>query len=306
MQSDRSSFLILRVFVWIGMSVALSIYVTPSFFLILNQTLIRNFGTIFPAIPFVALLFALLLIHRNEVKGALAQRQATSQWALIGRIIGLVLITSVIWLRGSLNHSISLAGIGTVLLIYGSSLVLNIGSRRIFWPYVPLCIMLIGLPALAEWSIGEPLAYVSALLSHDFVSVTGIPAAWQGTQFEFISLTGDHVSATVAPACSSMLSITTFLGLLVLMHLDLKKDRFTTLTLAVAGIITLTALNSLRILILIWIGYTGGAALFWNLHNWIGYVIFLGFYFGATVLYARTGKLPHRQGFFDGLGQTKS
>jgi exosortase/archaeosortase family protein len=93
---------------------------------------------------------------------------------------------------------------------------------------------------------------------------------------------------TVTPGCSSIISITTFLGLLGLVHLDLKKDLSSTIKLAIIGVVVLTLLNAVRILILIWVGYSNGAAEFWSLHNWVGYALFFGFYLVAIPL---TGKM---------------
>ena len=117
-----------------------------------------------------------------------------------------------------------------------------------------------------------------------------MPVAWQGTQFQVFSRTGDVISGFVAPGCSSVISITTFVGLLALMHLDLKKDIRSTAAIAVAGVAALTLLNSFRILLLMWVGYTDGASAFWGVHNWIGYALFLGFYLAALPVYSRMGR----------------
>ncbi|MDG6950100.1 MAG: exosortase/archaeosortase family protein, partial [Nitrososphaerota archaeon] len=94
----------------------------------------------------------------------------------------------------------------------------------------------------------------------------------------------------VAPGCSSIISITTFVGLLGLMHLDMRKDIRSTAVVAVAGITILTLLNSFRILLLMWVGYVDGASAFWGVHNWIGYAIFLGFYLAALTVYSKMGR----------------
>jgi exosortase/archaeosortase family protein len=122
------------------------------------------------------------------------------------------------------------------------------------------------------------------------VGLAGFPVSWQGTQFELISKSGEVVRSAVTPGCSSIISVTTFLGLLALMHLDLKKDLRSTAILGVAGVALLTVLNSVRILVLLWVGYEGGAAIFWGVHNWIGYAIFLGFYLAALPIYSRMGS----------------
>jgi exosortase/archaeosortase family protein len=64
-----------------------------------------------------------------------------------------------------------------------------------------------------------------------------------------------------------------------------------TFKLAIIGVAVLTLLNAVRILILIWVGYSDGAAEFWSLHNWVGYALFLGFYLVAIPLYVRTNTV---------------
>jgi exosortase/archaeosortase family protein len=113
---------------------------------------------------------------------------------------------------------------------------------------------------------------------------------WHGTQFQLISKTGDLVAATVTPGCSSIVSVTTFIGLLALMHMDLKKDLSSTIKLAVAGVVVLTILNAARIAILVWVGYVNGSAALWDVHNYVGYVLFLGFYLVTLAVYPRMGQ----------------
>lgn len=148
----------------------------------------------------------------------------------------------------------------------------------------------IGAPFALQWAFGEPLAYVSSAFSSRLVGLLGFPVAWQGTQFQLMSKSGEVISGIVTPGCSSIISVTTFLGLLALMHMDLRKDIRSTGTLALAGVAVLTLLNSVRIMLLMWVGYVDGAAAFWGVHNWIGYALFLGFYLAALPIYSRMGR----------------
>jgi exosortase/archaeosortase family protein len=66
------------------------------------------------------------------------------------------------------------------------------------------------------------------------------------------------------------------------MQLDLKVRRRTILSVALVGILILPIINALRIAATILIGYSQGADVFWSIHKWIDYPIFLGFYFAAT------------------------
>jgi exosortase/archaeosortase family protein len=205
------------------------------------------------------------------------------------RLMGLSIIASLILLRGFTGLSVYSSAIAVVLAFYGTSLVVNPLTKRITFPYAMIYSVGVASPAILQWAFGEPLASLSSALSQDFISLSGVPLIWHGTQFQLVSKTGDLVAATVTPGCSSIVSVTTFLGLLALMHIDLKKDLSSTIKLAVGGVAALTFLNAARITILVWVGYFDGSGAFWNVHNWVGYALFLGFYLIALAVYPRMG-----------------
>ncbi len=205
-------------------------------------------------------------------------------------MFGFLNVVAVVILTPITGETVEASGIALVCTFYCTSLAMNPSTRRFMLPYALVCAVGVGAPAVLQWTFGEPLAVLSSGLSAAMVGLAGFPISWQGTQFELISSSEQVVSGTLTPGCSSIISVTTFLGLLALMHMDLKKDLRSTLTLAVAGVALLTVLNSVRILLLLWVGYEGGPATFWGVHNWIGYVIFLGFYLAALPIYSRMGR----------------
>ena len=74
------------------------------------------------------------------------------------------------------------------------------------------------------------------------------------------------------------------------MHLDLRKRLSSTLIMAVVGFVGLTLLNALRIVALIWTGYSSGAEAMWSLHSWLGYAVFTVFYTAILLIYARSAR----------------
>ena len=154
-------------------------------------------------------------------------------------------------------------------------------------PYATVYAAAVGAPAVLLWAFGEPLAALSSFLSARMVGLAGLPVLWQGTQFEIFSKSGEAVSGVVTPGCSSVSSVTMFLGLLALMHLDMKKDVRSTAKLAAVGIFGLVLLNSVRILVILWVGYEYGSSALWGIHDWIGYAMFLGFFLAVLPIYAR-------------------
>lgn len=281
----------IRFLLWIGASSALAFGTAPNFLNLLDQSLGDTFGSIFPAIPFAALLGMILALRWHELREILAE-ESRHVTQLLTRMIGLGTIGGLFVLEPLTGQSVVTAGIALVLTFYAASLALNPSTSRFLLPYAVVCSAGVGAPAVLQWAFGEPLAAASTALSARFVGALGFPVAWQGTQFQFISRTGDLVSGVVTPGCSSIISVTTFLGLLALMHLDLQKDIRSTATLALAGVAVLTVLNSVRIMLLMWVGYVDGSAAFWGIHNWIGYVLFIGFYLATLPVYVRMGRKP--------------
>jgi exosortase/archaeosortase family protein len=261
----------------------------PNFVSLLSQAVNDAFGTVFPAIPFAGLLALLFLLRWSDLRAVL-QREEGMKSNPLTRLLGLGIVASLLLLRGVTSQAVELSGVAVVLAFYGVALVLNPLTGRITLPYTAICAAGVSAPTILQWMFGEPLAWLSSIFSAKIVSLTGVPVVWQGTQFALLSRTGELVTATITPGCSSIISVTTFLGLLGLMHIDMGKDASSTAKLAVAGVAALTVMNSARIAILIWVGYEGGANALWSVHNWVGYALFLGFYVAALLVYPRMGR----------------
>jgi exosortase/archaeosortase family protein len=270
-------------------SAALTLVTAPSFLTLLDQALGDTFGSLFPAIPFAALLALIFALRWRDLRDVLESNEARLSFLGRTRLVGLAVVATLVALRPFTNQTVESAGIAVVLTFYGTSLVVNPTTRRFILPYAGIFAVGVGGPGVLQWAFGEPLAVLSSSLSAKMVALLGFPVSWQGTQFQLLSKSGDMVSGIITPGCSSIISVTTFLGLLALMHIDMKKDLRSTAILAVTGVGVLTVLNSVRILVLLWVGYQDGAAAFWGVHNWVGYALFLGFYLAALPIYSRMG-----------------
>ncbi len=283
----------LRFIGWIGAASVLTAGTAPNFIGLLNQSLGDTFGSVFPAIPFAALLALIFALRWKELERILASEGGLGS-RVTTRIAGIAMVSLLFALEPLTGLTVETSGIAVVLTFYAASLVINPLTTRFMLPYALVYAAGVGAPAALQWAFGEPLAVVSSLLSGRMVGLLGFPVAWQGTEFELVSRSGDVVSGVVTPGCSSIISVTTFLGLLALMHLDLKKELRSTMSLALAGIAVLTLLNSVRIVFLMWIGYEDGANAFWGIHNWIGYALFLGFYLAILPIYSRMGSRSYK------------
>ena len=278
-----------RFFAWLGAASALSAGTAPNFVPLFNQMLGEQFGDVFPVFPFAALV-ALITALRWKDLAQVLDTEGGAKSELKTRILGMAVVAALLALEPLTGLDVATAGVAMVLTFYATSLVMNPLTARLLLPYAGVFAVGVGSPGVLQWAFGEPLAAFSSWLSARFVALVGLPVAWSGTQFQLVTKSGDIVSSFVAPGCSSVISVTTFLGLLALMHMDMKKDLRSTTTLAVVGIAALTILNSVRIMILMWVGYMQGAGAFWEVHNWVGYLLFLGFYLAVLPIYSRMGS----------------
>lgn len=94
-------------------------------------------------------------------------------------------------------------------------------------------------------------------------------------------------------ACSSLSSISVFLLLVAMMHIDLGKDWSLTVKMAVLCTAALVLLNGLRIGAFAWAWFIGGTELLTGAHDLIEYAIFVGFYSATTFAYVNIGR-PQR------------
>jgi len=283
----------IRFFAWLclAISVSLAFYQTQlyTFFQLLNGSLDDTFGTAFPAFPFAALLGVLFLLRWNDLHAVLVGEKGFRSRPWI-RVLGFLLSTLPLVFTPYSAGSLEISAASLILVFYGTSLLLSPGTDRILIPYASLYLAGVTIPAAVEYAFGEPLAGFSSWLSAGLIDLTGIPVVWHGTEFQLVSRAGEAITGVVTPGCSSVLSVTTFLGLLGLMNFDFRKSPVSTVKLAVAGTASLVLLNSARIGILIWAGYADGPDALWGLHNWVGYAIFLGFYMVVLVVYSGMGK----------------
>lgn len=278
-----------RFLAWLGGAAALSLMTAPSFLELLGRSLGDTFGSVFPAIPFAALLTLIFALRWRDLRATL-EKEGGPLTQMPTRALGGAVLVALLSLASVTGESVVTSGIAVIMTFYAFSLVVNPLTRLFLLPYAGVYAAGVGAPFALQWAFGSPLAVFSSDLSARLVGLIGFPVAWEGTQFQLLSKTGDVINGVVTPGCSSVISVTTFLGLLALMHVDLRKDLRSTLTLAAAGVLTLIALNEVRILTLMWVGYDEGASAFWGAHNWIGYALFLGFYLSVLPVYTRMGR----------------
>jgi exosortase/archaeosortase family protein len=263
----------------------------------LNDLLTSTLGTVFPAYPFLALLVVLTTLRWKDFHGVLVtERGLTSNPGIRLAGILLTILPATLWslffsqVESSTYLALELAASSMVVVAYGALLAINPTMWRIMLPYTSLYALGLLSPLFMLDTLGVPLAALSSYLAAGITNALGIHVAWQGVSFELVSSAGDPISAVVTPACSAVYSISIYLALLGLMHLDMGTSLATIAKFALAGVVVIPLLNSARIALTIWFGFVNGSAAFWGIHDWLGYSIFLAFYIAVLVTYARTGK----------------
>ena len=279
----------IRFGIWIGAAAVLSALTAPNFPSLVNQSAGDAFDGLFVAIPIVALLTLIFALRWKELAQIMTE-EGGGLSRLPVRLVGAATILALFVLGPTTGESLATSGIAVVLTFYAAALLVNPSTARFMLPYAAVYGAAVGAPAVLLWAFGEPLAVLSSGMSAGLVHVAGFPVTWQGTGFQLVSKAGGVVNGVVTPGCSSISSVTMFLGLLALMHLDMKKDSRITVRIAVVGVLALILLNSVRILALLWVGYEYGSVALWGVHDWIGYALFLGFFLAVLPLYARMGE----------------
>lgn len=276
-----------RFLAWIGAALAFCVVTAPRLLSFFGQAAGDALSGLVAAIPILVLLGVVFALRWSEF--VRVADGGAGETTLPVRVLGGATVGGLVALVPLSGESLAGSGVAVVLTFYATSLLIMPTARRFIFPYAAVCAATVAAPAVLLWAFGEPLATLSSGLSARLAGIAGLPVLWQGTQFEILSKTGEAVSGVVTPSCSSVTSVTMFLGLLALMQLDFRKGWRQSAKVAFAGALALTLLDSIRIFILLWAGYEYGAGTLWGLHDWIGYALFLGFFLTILPIYSRMG-----------------
>jgi exosortase/archaeosortase family protein len=267
----------------------------------LDELLTSTLGTVFPAYPFLALLVLLTALRWRDFYNAFASERGlvTKPWIRLTGVV-LVLLPAALWAllfgQGGAPTQylgMELSASSLVLVTYGSLLATSPTLWRVMLPYTSLYVVGLVSPLFLVEALGGQLASLSSSLTAILTKAMGLPVAWQGISFSFVSVAGEHIGSVVTPACSAAYSIGIYLGLLGLMYLDMRSSISTVARFALVGVALIPLIDSARIAITIWFGFEGGSSAFWGVHDWLGYALFLAFYVGVLLAYSRVVRGRH-------------
>jgi exosortase/archaeosortase family protein len=266
------------------------------------------FDTSVPFYPQVGLFFVLvfLLLRRREIARGLQdkRRVAVLQWAAFATALipAAILLGPANFLTGSFVAE----GVAVAVSWFGFVVALRPSLFRILVPYLVVYVVAVVSVNAIQTVVGDPLASIVAVISSGGTALAGLPVTWHASYFTFTTLGGVPMSLYISDACSGIASVSIFLLLLALMHVDLRAKPSTTLAAAALGTVALVFLNALRVVVVVWGGYVYGPDTLWSLHGWLGYAIYLAFFTVAVVLYTRSAALGVPAPSTESLGPGKA
>jgi exosortase/archaeosortase family protein len=290
-----------RLALWLAAAAILSEALYPQEVAILLSSVgeisVENLGNFYAlaALLFVSVFF---LLRWRDLRGLLLEEgdfRTKPRVRLAGLALS-VLPLLLVPLLGVYEDAGSLAVFPIFLVFWGVLLLINPSTLRMSIPYSAALLAATLLPSPLTALVGEPLVGVASFLSRLLLSATAIPYSYTSLpipELQFSSQGGSSLVLFITPFCSSLSSISVFLLLVTLMHIDLRKDRAATIKMALVGTVALVLLNGLRIAAIAWAGFIGGAELLASVHGWIGYTIFVAFYAAAAFAYVNIGR-PQR------------
>ena len=246
------------------------------------------FDTSVPAFPLVGMFFVLMFMafRKNEFRERLTVGEADPFVRIAGAAMAAIPLMATIFI-GSATNSYAFAGIALVTCWAGVAIAIRPSLFAFLFPYLVLYLATIGTVGVLTSAFGDPLAIVVAAVSEGLTAMFHVPVQWSSVYISFVSAGGSPVNLYISQECSGIASISVFLLLIGLMHLDIRPRLRVSAAFAAGGSALFLILNSLRVVILIVAGIDYGQALLWNLHGWVGYVLYIAGYLTLVVAYFR-------------------
>ncbi|MDG6898412.1 MAG: exosortase/archaeosortase family protein [Nitrososphaerota archaeon] len=276
----------------IALATAFTLVVYSAQFVLLVSKLGEVFGGVFdtsvPAYPLAGMFFVVLFLafRRKELLQRVMDQGRSWGATLTGAVVAGAPFAALL-AAPSLSQSYSFAGVALVCSWFGVLVALRPAVLSFLAPYFLLYIVAVGLVGALTAAFGDPLAIAVATLSSAFTHLLGLGVQWSSVYIDFVAAGGQPVSLVITQECSGVASMSIFLLVLGLMHLDLKANLRTSAWFAVGGSALFILLNSLRVDGIILGGIYVGTDFMWSLHGWLGYALYIFGYFFLIFLYAR-------------------
>ena len=273
----------------VATAVSLTLYSQQALLLLLKVGEVFNgvFDTSVPAFPLAGMFFVVVFIalRKDEFVESLRPRAWDAGIGVLGIVMAVVPLVALLGAGGALDGSYSYAAMALATGWVGVLLAVRPASLSFLWPYLLAFLLAVGTVGLLTTAFGDPLAVVVASISRVMTSALGLSVTWTSVYMSFTAAGGVPMSLYISQECSGMASMSIFLLLIVLMHLDVRPSLGVTAMFAVGGSVLFILLNSLRVVVLILGGIYYGEGVLWNLHGWLGYVLYVAGYMVILLLY---------------------
>ena len=280
--------------------VSLALYYPQALLLLLK--LGEVFGGVFdtsvPAFPLAGMFFVVIFIalRRDEFLRRLEARGRDAAVASLGVALAALPLVPLLAAGQLFAGSYAYAAVALASCWVGVLAVVRPSTLGFLWPYLALFVAAVGSVSLLTAVAGDPLAIVVASVSGAMTWLFGLPVQWSSVFITFSPAGSGPIELFISQECSGIASVSIFLLLVGLMHLDMGATRRSTVVMAAGGTALFVFLNAARVVVLIAGGIYGGQDLLWSLHGWVGYEFYIMGNSFLLLVYTRTTGAVARPG----------
>jgi exosortase/archaeosortase family protein len=275
----------------VATAVSLLVYSQQALLLLtkVDEVFAGVFDTSVPAFPLAGMLFVLvfMFLRRGELAALLAERGRDGATTAAGVALAVAPLPVVLLAGGAVGGSYVFAAFALATCWVGVAAAVRPPVFRFLWPYLVAYMAAVGSVSALTAAYGDPLAAVVAAVSRGITALLGLQVRWSSVYMSFTAAGGTPVSLYISQECSGVASISIFLLLMGLMHLDVRPKVTKTLVVGAFGALLFVFLNAVRVVALVAGGIYGGTGLLWSLHGWIGYVLYVAGYAAILLLYMK-------------------
>jgi exosortase/archaeosortase family protein len=269
-----------RIILWLLLSFLLTVILLPGFYvglpLLFSPSYIMETGAYPWAVLGLCILW--LFLKRGEVARGAASRVSQGE-----KIAGAGVAGTALLLRN--EAELSLLALGVLLVFLGLYISLFGLASHIPGVLVGVYAFSVLFPRVFTAYLEAPYSLTTVKTVASVVGLMGYPISAQGDLISFTSVTGERLGSQIGAPSSGIASITIFVALFALMHLDFRPPWRMALYLFLFGILGTTLQNILRLVLIILAGYHFGYEAMAMVHDYAGYVLFPLWYMAFVYIY---------------------
>lgn len=236
---------------------------------VVSEGLVHRWGVL-------ALCVAWLWLKRRAIR---ADVDRGPQWLYAGLGVAYLAVSPMVFTPGALL----LGGLGLFAILFGRavtipSLLFGLYSFAVLFPQVAEGSLA---PVLTAWAAGPTAGLLAAL---------GYPVLRSGEELRLGTATGEVIRVAVTAACAGPATIGLFVTAYGLMLIDTRLPWRMALPLFLVGMAGTWIQALARIVVLLLVGYYLGERALWQVHEWLGYVLFSLWYALFAYLYFRQAR----------------